>query len=687
MNRKLCTNFCSISILLFVQNAFCASWEIPQESLRLNIGVLRPNTHVLLDSSQSGLVDLLPKIGEHNLAIIPKDNLGLLMEDQPPLMTWYALDADNTSKAFSAAAPFCSVAIEAKLTTRAAAWETAYGCLKDLADKKTADGSPFIGKFLGANTAIYAVEPVLDLVNEELRRKEETPDISQQAQTGKEQTRYISVSPVWPSGAPGWHLDDDYSQLASAYQLVFPEGINTEGQILIAHLDTGYFPDDPVLPKYFDRQLSKTCEKKNTEILCTPSGEAHWGAKGLLVSPGHGTATLSNLAGNTYTTEARKEILMGGNPSAHVFSINIHDSFIHLDSRRMAAGIEDAVKNENADLITLSHGGFPSLRLASSVDYAYLSGTPIFAASGDFLEFPLFMGRTFQSVVYPARYSEVMGVAGVTMDGKSYGENPSIFWWLSFGPGYFSRIESWMLRGNFGPTSVMNNGNIISAYVPNITRSNSEFGDNNVIGNDGGGTSHAVPQVSAAASLWLEKNKGLFGQKEWRSWKKSESVYQALSQSASKCFPDYNIEHYGQGILKARNALQWTYEPSRGNGTGFVIGPNSQRITLIRREPADLDLPGVIETLASVRLPGQFKETVKQAFVNALATELSQLVFTSDKLQRYLQKLHICKPVDGCDKCTRQDLSLSDWQQIAKLVNELPDASQTLKDALLTLNK
>ncbi|MDD5299430.1 MAG: S8/S53 family peptidase [Gallionella sp.] len=686
MNRKFCT-ICSISSLLFVQNAFCTSWEIPQEPLRLNIGILRPNSHTLMDTSQSGVVDLLPTIGEHNLAAIQKDNLGLLPINQPLLIKWYALDADNTSKAFSSAAPFCSSATEAKLTSRAAAWEAAYGCLKGLADTKAADGTPFISKFLGANTTIYAVEPVLDLVNEELRRKRETSNKERQMQIGSKQTRFISASPVWPSGAPGWHLDKDYSQLASAYKLVFPEGINTEGSVLIAHLDTGYFPDDPMLPKYFNRKLSKTCEERETKIICAPGGEAHWDAKGLMVSPGHGTATLSNLAGNTYSTESKQEIVMGGNPSAHVFSINIHDSFIHLDSRRMAAGIEDAVENENADIVTLSHGGFPSLRLASAVDYAYLSGTPIFAATGDFLEFPLFLGRTFQSVVYPARYSQVMGVAGVTMDGKSYGENPSLFWWFSFGPDYFSRIGSWMLRGNFGPASVMNDGNIISTYVPNISRSSSEFGDNNVIGNDGGGTSHAAPQVSAAASLWLEKNKGQIGENKWRSWEKSEAVYQALSQSASKCFADYNIEHYGQGTLKALDALKWTYAPSSDNSSGFVIGPNSNKVLLTRREPADLDLPGVIETLSSARLPGQFEETVRKAFVNALATELSQLVFTSDKLQRYLQKLHICKPVDGCEKCTRQNLNPSHWQQIAQLVKELPDASQTLKDALLTITK
>lgn len=669
-----------VGSLFVIQNAFCDSWIAPQEPLRLNIGFQKTSAAQLQGQSASGLVDLLPKIGGHDAAFSQKAMM--VPSAEPQIIDWRALDAATTPMEFTSAVPFCAAPRDASLTTRAAAWEVAYRCLKGLATANTQAGTPFVNEFVGgisSGTKIYAIEPVLDLINEELTEKETSLLDNRQTSSDDTQTHFVPASPVWPTGSPGWHLDDDHSQLTSAYRSVFPNGVSTQGSVLIAHLDTGYFPGDTMRPKYVDKALSKTCG----QATCYPGGEAHWDAKGPLVSPGHGTGTLSNLAGNAYTYKKDDQpLIMGGNPSAHVFSINIHDSVIHLDSRRMANGIENAVL-DGADVITLSHGGLPSLRLASAVNYAYASGTPIFAATGDFFELPFFLGRTFQSVVYPARYSQVMGVAGVTMDGQSYGENPSVLWWFSFGPGYFSRIESWMLRGNFGPTSVMSDGKVISAYAPNITRSDAEPGNANVVGSNGAGTSHATPQVSAAASLWLEKNRPLFGDK-WRSWEKSEAVYQALSESTSQCFADYNIEHYGRGILKARDALNWFYSPSYGDKTASVTGPNDKKVVLTPRTPADLDFSGFIQLFASARLPGQYEETVREAFVNALATELSQLVFTSEKLQKYLQQLHVCKPVDECEKCTRQDLT-PHWSHIAQLVNDLPDASQTLKDTMLTI--
>lgn len=237
-----------------------------------------------------------------------------------------------------------------------------------------------------------------------------------------------------------------------------------------------------------------------------------------------------------------------------------------------------------------------------------------------------------------------------------------------------------MLRGSFGPTTVMGNGNVVSAFAPNITRSSAEPSLNNIIGSNGAGTSHATPQVSAAASLWLEQNRSKFGA-EWRGWQKSEAVYQALSNSVDRCFADYTIEHYGQGVLKANNALAWTY--SRDGNTGPALVKNGQADTpplpLTQRVPDNIELPGVIDIIASARLPGQFESSLREAFINSLATELAQVVFTSDELQHYFQSLNVCRPANGCDRCTRQDI---DWLRLAEIVSALDDASPTLKHEL-----
>lgn len=667
---------CLAGGFLATQNAFCDSWTVPDEPLRFNIGVVQKESISPLSISQGRLINILPKIGEYNLPAVIKSQPGIMSATPAEHVKWHALDSEKIPQIFAFSLPFCTPPAGTKLTTRADAWEVAYSCLRGLASQDSATGTPLIMDFMDTgSTTLFGIEPVLDLVDPGQDRKE-----AERLERGRSIpiASATKPSPVWPSGSPGWHLDKDHSQLGVAYKSVFPQGIDTKGSVLVAHLDTGYFPEDPMRPVHFDPGLSKTCYKDRE---CTDGGVANWDAKGLFASPGHGTATLSNLAGRSYTL-SNQTFTMGGNPSAHVFSINIHDTVIHLDSRRMAAGIEAAV-NQKADLITLSHGGLPSLRLAKAVDLAYSSGTPIFAATGDFFEAPFFwFGRTFRSVVYPARYERVMGVAGVTMDGKSYGENPSVLWWFSFYPGYLSRMGSWMLRGNFGPTSVMDNGKVVVAYVPNITRSDADPKKYPFIGSNGAGTSHATPQVAAAASLWLEQNKpDLEKAGAWRSWEKSEAVYQALSQSASRCFPDYNIEHYGSGILKAGDALKWIYHP----GTASVSGPSGKKTALEEKKPSGLDLPGVIELFLSARLPGKYQSALGDAFANALMTELSQLIFTSDTLQEYLQLFHICKLVDGCDRCNRQSLTDSEVFKLAKLVGKLPEASKTLKETFLSL--
>ncbi|MHC6050351.1 S8 family peptidase [Ralstonia solanacearum] len=676
--------------LLMTSEATAASWEVSDGPLRLNLGVVTTGNETPMALVRPGLVGTLPKLVSHK---ITEQQAQLLSAASPKAdIQWLSIDAQDAPESFVASAPFCAPQKGANLVSRAAAWEVAYGCLRTLSSKQDGAGQPFLNQFLdgGASAKLYGIEPVLDLVNVERANKEDflsrnstvSPDSARPASlpiqalsAADAATQFVPASPVWPSGEPGWHLGDDYSQLLSAYRKVFPRETKTKGEVLVAHLDTGYLREDPAIPLYFDQDLSKTCYAS----ACNEDGTAHWNAHGLMDKPGHGTGTLSNFAGRPYIgADGKGPVMLGGNPSAHIYSINIHDSVVHLDSRRMAAGIVAAAK-DGADVITLSHGGLPSLQLATAVNYAYSSGTPIFAATGDFFDLPLLFGRTFQHVVYPARYNQVMGVAGVTKNQRSYGENPSLAWWFTFGPGYYGRIGSWMLRGSFGPTAVMSDGNIVSAFAPNITRSSAEP-KVNIIGSNGAGTSHATPQVSAAASLWLEQNRSKFGA-EWRGWQKSEAVYQALSNSVDRCFPDYTIEHYGRGILKANNALAWTYAQDGNAGPALVntAQVGATPLPLTQRSPDNVELPGVIDIIGSARLPGQFESSLREAFINSLATELAQVVFTSDELQHYLQSLNVCRPANDCDRCTRQDI---DWLRLAEIVSTLDDASPTLKHEL-----
>lgn len=556
--------------------------------------------------------------------------------------------------------------------SRAQAWEETYRCLKALdRNQKALKLGPKVG------ATLFVVEPALNMLEagyakraEKYRLRAEKAEADAAEENALTETAArIHASPVWPSGEPGWHLGDDFSQLTN-----MGKDVGALGDITAAHLDTGYLPSADSLPDQFDAARSATCSKSE----CTSGKGVDGYNGGFLKSPGHGPATLSTLAGGAYTLDG-KSIPLGAAPDLKVFSVDIGDSVVHLDSRRMAEGIDYATRN-GADVITMSHGGLPSARLASAVNLAYENGTAVFAASGDYFDFVF--GHTFREVVYPARYPRVMGVAGATYaetgdtyQGESYGDDPSWYWLFRPGKGYFSRLGSWMLRGNYGPADVMSAG-VITAFAPNVTRAQPSKNAPGLIGDNGGGTSHATPQAAAAAAYWLQANRDRFDTQAWRSWEKSEAVYTALSQSADTCFTDFNAEHYGTGLLKGTDALSYRYSNGRLNRS------TGESVLLKNREAADLDITGVISLASSTNLLNGFSGNFRQAVLEALSTELLQLALTSEKVQKLLIHSQLCELVDDCHVCRREDLTI-DTLKLAKRVGKLKEASPTLKEVLV----
>ncbi|WP_269531855.1 S8/S53 family peptidase [Chitinimonas sp. BJYL2] len=690
-------------MLILACPTYADDWVWQPQRLRLNLAVEMPAGNVVTASLQpTRQLDRLRKLNGYPTHPTTSDTPSSLLA-VPTARQWYAMEApdeaeDNALMTASPRVSTCEPSVDRVIQTRAEAWDAAYDCLRALAQSDAAPDSAY-AQLMGTTSTdrIVAIEPVLDLWNAK-RARYQDEEVSPSPVMDRDLTavrccklparpdvieipadRLGDASPVWATDLPGWHLDDRHAQLSRAYRTVFPQGMATQGTVLIAHLDTGYFADDPLLPKYFDRQRSTTCFDGVDR--CVACGEAHWQA-GRFRSPGHGVSTLANLAGRDYRTATDgQRHQQGGNPSASIYSINIHDSVVHLNSRRMAAGILRAV-NDGADVISLSHGGLPSGALADAVNHAYEQGTAIFAATGDYFELPLGLGRTFRSVVYPARYQRVMGVAGVTADLQSYGEAPSLLWWLRLGPGYFQRIGSWMLRGNFGPRYVMAQGNVISAFAPNITRSDTGGSAKDpappYLGSNGAGTSNSTPQVAAAASLWLEANRAALTP-QWRGWQKTEAVYQALTQSASQQHIEGDVRHFGSGVLKAADALDWGIQREGS----VLVHRDGRQLALQPRAKAGREVLGVLELLLSARLPGLRSPALQTAYQAALQTEVAQLVFTSEAQEAWLEKALRCDALAAAPSpCPSVTLSRAQQQEWAHLLLAEPDASAELKRAL-----
>jgi hypothetical protein len=324
---------------------------------------------------------------------------------------------------------------------------------------------------------------------------------------------------VFPTGPGiGWHLEDHYSQLRSARNVV---GMNPAFRARIAHLDTGYDPNHASKPPHLLELLGRNFSETDN-----PGNGNDPGIGGFTTdNTGHGTATLGILAGNRFRfPDGTFDDFLGGAPQAEVIPIRIAGSVVLLRTSAFVLALRYAIE-QGCHVVTMSMGGLPSKAWAEAVNRAYEAGICIVSAAGNNMRK---LGvNSPQSLVYPARFDRVIAACGV-MENRT---------------AYIRENAQSEMAGNYGPGRKMRTA--IAAYTPNVFWP--EFRCPDIVSMDGQGTSAATPQIAATAALWLMRHSPTFDQK----WKRVEAVRHALFTSALKVDP----EHFGNGILQARRAL------------------------------------------------------------------------------------------------------------------------------------
>jgi hypothetical protein len=426
-------------------------------------------------------------------------------------------------------------------------------------------------------------------------------------------------NPSWPAGTNlMWHLGPGYSQLAAARDKVNARQGNGPWKVKVGILDTGFSGTHAAMPQFLDESVptnnSAPCKADAWNLIACafwPEGIPCRSTLPSRANGDHGTGTIGILAGrNVSITNASGESLyegpLGGIPEATIVPVRVAPWVFSINTANFAYAIDYASRVKGCDVVSMSHGGAPSLLWYDTINSAYWRGTALIAATGDFFSIGTYKRAATlippSWTVYPAAARRVLGVTGATAAFTSYAA-----------PTWKGYLNSWahlqplasLERGSYGADGSWRNsldsderGDVIAAerqgplrihpiagYSPNIpwpVSAPKPHSKTNIIRLDGGGTSAATPQVAAAAAIWLEYNKS-----DWTNlppeskWMKPEGVYQALLRSADRsrgdCWPN---TYLGAGLLKADDALNRSFRD-------LIHADSEYKINRFQRSPRD----------------------------------------------------------------------------------------------------
>ncbi|MDZ4251870.1 MAG: S8/S53 family peptidase [Sulfuritalea sp.] len=234
---------------------------------------------------------------------------------------------------------------------------------------------------------------------------------------------------------------------------------------------------------------------------------------------GHGTRTLSTLAGFYERADDDIPPFYGAAPGACVIPYRVTDSIlIDAVQRLMVEAIDDAIA-QHCRVISMSLGGIiPWSPLARAIDRAYEAGVIVCAAAGNVI----------RDVTYPGRYNRVITVGGVSPAG------PKDFrLWDNASRGEF--VDVCGSADGIRRASIERRG---GQLVPFITA-------------NGSGTSYATALCAGIAAMWLAQRRSeletAYGAPDWR-W---PAAFKQLIKATAVPGANWDTGNWGSGLYQA----------------------------------------------------------------------------------------------------------------------------------------
>jgi hypothetical protein len=245
---------------------------------------------------------------------------------------------------------------------------------------------------------------------------------------------------------------------------------------------------------------------------------------------GHGTRTLSTLAGFYDTADPQTPCFYGAAPGAEVIPYRVTDSIL-IDPVQdlIAAAIRDAV-GKGCRVLSMSLGGIvPRAELANAIDHAYERGVVVCAAAGNVID----------EVTYPGRYNRVVTLGGVGPVGAA-GFAP----WKDSARGQYVDVCG-PADGVRRASAERRKGKIDYIVLPN-----------------GSGTSYATAMCAGVAALWLAKRRQeletAYGTPNWR-W---PAAFKQLIKATTTRPANWDTANWGRGLYQADQLLAASLPPA-----------------------------------------------------------------------------------------------------------------------------
>ena len=293
--------------------------------------------------------------------------------------------------------------------------------------------------------------------------------------------------------------------------------------VRVAHLDTGYDPDHRAMPANINTGLARNFVDKDR-----PFDAADRIQGGLITNHGHGTGTMSILAGSDPSNQGKA---IGAAPFVEVVPIRVADRVELIWNSAIARALDYVLglkddPESRIDIVTMSMGGLPARAWADAVNALYDAGIFVVTAAGN-----NFGNLPTRNIVYPARFNRVVAACGVMANGKPY-----------------ANLGIKKMAGNYGPGSKMRTA--MAAATPNLPWA--RIGSGTIVDHDGVGTSASTPQIAAAAAIWLAGPGSAMRYSQ--PWMQVEAIRAALFSTAH----GKDTEKLGHGAVDAAEVLKQT---------------------------------------------------------------------------------------------------------------------------------